>query len=450
MPLTNSEHALAYAGDEHHPLVEAFLERRWPGSRPCLDISANDEMFDYALSEQHQHRGQALVSYLRSGLTAWESLERVARWRWGDQGPPRWLDFAAGCGRVTRFARECVAPGSLSIAELSAVAVAFQRDVLGIESHTSSTAPADLDDLGDFDFLTALSLFTHLPDELFSSWLEKLYSMLAPGGLLLFSTNGENVLFPGRELDDRGFCFEAVSESLELDLGTYGTTWASTEFVRSAIRSECPSATVHVCLERGLWHFQDIWVLEKPLTDAADPDGEATSSPGMSRESLRLDLPAEGYLDTCVVLGPGTLQVAGWAIDRQEPSHKVEIEVTLNGEIVATAVANRIRPDLVEFLGEEFAASGWVADYECSRSLDPDALLSVVSRSAGGRESVVHMSRLEGADLTRRAAGGLEEVRAANLHLRARTAELEQRIEWMERSRFWRLRNLWFRVTGRR
>ena len=442
MPSQRPDHVeLAYSGDEQHPLVEAFLEKRWTGPRPCLDIAAADEMFDYALSEQHQHRGLALVSYLRSGLTAWESLESVARWRWGGAGPEGWLDFAAGCGRVTRFARERLSPGSLSIAELSPAAVAFQRDVLGLTSHLSATAPHELEDLGSFDFLTALSLFTHLPDDLFDSWLERLYSMLRPGGLLLFSTNGENVLFPGCELDERGFCFESVSESHELDLGTYGTTWTSSEFVRSRIEATCPSATVCGFVERGLWHFQDIWVLEKPSGD--------DRAPARGSGPLQLDLPAEGYLDTCVIQTPTTLQVAGWAIDRQKPAHDVEIEVSLAGEVIATVRASRLRPDLGEALGELFDHAGWVADYEASQRLDPDALLLVVSRSSSGRESVVHLSRLDGADLTRRASGGLEEVRDANLHLRARTAELEQRIEWMEQSRFWKLRNLWFRLTGR-
>ena len=71
---------LAYRTQERHPVVERYLERRWrtaasdlPRIDPPLDVALDDEMFRYALTEQHQHRGLALMAYLRSGLTAAET-----------------------------------------------------------------------------------------------------------------------------------------------------------------------------------------------------------------------------------------------------------------------------------------------------------------------------------------------------------------------------------------
>ena len=106
---------LAYDSSENHEVVRAFLERRLPSSENlCLDIAAGDEMFAYALGEQHQHRGLALLSYLRSGLTAFETLEQVLAWRFGSiEQVQCLLDFASGYGRVTRFLVHGICPGEV-------------------------------------------------------------------------------------------------------------------------------------------------------------------------------------------------------------------------------------------------------------------------------------------------------------------------------------------------
>ena len=235
-------------------------------------------------------------------------------------------------------------------------------------------------------------------------------------------------------MPESGIYFEPVSENRDLEAQDYGTTWVGEDFVRRAIAAHCPQARVCARIPRGLWHFQDLYVLAR---------GDVPSQP------LEVALPPEGYLDTCIFLQSDELQVAGWAIDRQDPEQPPEITVSINGENVACTVAQQERQDIARILGREFSTSGWVAT--CRSKAQPfrarDMML-VEASSRNGRRTILHASALEGADLVRRVSGALEETRAANLHLQAKNAELERQIAGMKQSRFWKARNAWFRLKS--
>jgi hypothetical protein len=293
--------------------------------------------------------------------------------------------------------------------------------------------------------VVAFSLFTHLPDPLFKAWLARLWQAVAPGGALIFSVNGEQVLFGASELPESGLLFEPVSESHSLGAEDYGSTWVSERYVRAVVDRRCPGADGCFRIERGLWHFQDLFVVTRPAASEEEGSKIAPVAP-------RVGLPPEGYLDTCIRLERNRIQVAGWAIDRQHPATCPVVRVFLNGVEVASCRAEQERSDLAEVLGEEFRRSGWVAEIEALAEVgdrgcfEPHDVVLVEAESASGRRTVLHLSELEGADLVRRVSGALEETRAQNLHLRAENVELERRIAAMERSRFWKLRNAWFRV----
>lgn len=430
---------LAYRGDERHPTVQRFSEVRCPDLDCVFDIAAGDEMFQYALAEQHQHRGLALLAYLRSGLTAAETLGAILRWRFGSlEDVASLFDFASGYGRVTRFLAPRL-PSRLVVGEISGAAMDFQRSTFGVDTVRSHTSPAQLELRRSFAALSALSLFTHLPERNFTTWLRRLWEAVDPGGLLVFSTNGDQVLMGDAELDDRGFCFRPVSENHDLELAEYGTTWVSPTFVRQCVETHCDDVCRIEHLPRGLWHFQDLWVVVR-----ADPQSDL----GSSLPSLDVALPAEGYLDICIQKGPHRVDLGGWAIDRQSPSTPPRLRVELTGHEPIEVNADEPRDELARALGPQFERCGWRVGIEAER-FAPESQLWVTATTVRGRTTVLHSSALEGADLVRRAAGGLEETRAANLHLRAQTVHLEQRIAWMEASRFWKVRNAWFRLRGR-
>jgi hypothetical protein len=162
-------------------------------------------------------------------------------------------------------------------------------------------------------------------------------------------------------------------------------------------------------------------------------------------------LPPEGYLDVCLPVAPDRVRLGGWAIDRSAAGHPPRIAVEVDGDVYAEVDADVERPDLAAARGESCRRSGFAAEVVARDSaFRADQILAIRATSKGGRQTLLHLSPLEGADLTRRVAGALDEVRGENLHLRRANAELHRKIELMERSRFWKLRNGWWRLRGKR
>jgi SAM-dependent methyltransferase len=135
--------------------------------------------------------------FLRSGRAAYDaiaghvpldSLESV-------------LDFGCGCGRVTRYWSDF--DGSVSGSDVNAKAIDWCRDNLGFASFERNTLAPPLDfDPESFDFVYALSVFTHLTAELQLAWRDEMLRVLQPGGLLLVTTHGRSYV-PRLDADER-------------------------------------------------------------------------------------------------------------------------------------------------------------------------------------------------------------------------------------------------------
>jgi hypothetical protein len=233
-----------------------------------------------------------------------------------------------------------------------------------------------------------------------------------------------------------GFYFEPVSENTELGAEDYGTTWVAERFVVRAIEEVCSGAAIHLRVPRGLWHFQDLYVVARaPLPDGLGP--------------CSVDLPPEGYLDACIPDAPDRLRVSGWAIDRQAPGRSPRIAVEIDGAVRAEVCAEEERPDIAAIHGDAALRSGFLAEVTSDDgAFRSNQILAVRATSSAGRDTLLHLSPVEGADLTRRVAGALDEVRGENLHLRRANADLHRKIALMERSRFWKLRTAWWRLRG--
>jgi hypothetical protein len=151
----------------------------------------------------------------------------------------------------------------------------------------------------------------------------------------------------------------------------------------------------------------------------------------------------------------------------------------VDGAPPATVKPSRPRPDARPEIGSAAERAGWELRIDNPEPFALTDLIVVTAASPRGRH-VVHAGRLETAglylDLLRtareadrlrdereRAVAELRGVRTALGGESRRVAELdaavhrlgwekhalEQRLEAIERSRFWRLRRAWFRLTGR-
>src|SRR5207244_2931679 len=101
------------------------------------------------------------------------------------------LDFGCGCGRVTRYWNDF--GGEVSGSDVSAKAVAWCRANLTFARfEVNRLAPPLAFPDEQFDLVYALSVFTHLTEELQLAWRDELRRVLRPGGRLFVTTHGRS------------------------------------------------------------------------------------------------------------------------------------------------------------------------------------------------------------------------------------------------------------------
>ncbi|HEV7506787.1 MAG TPA: class I SAM-dependent methyltransferase [Thermoanaerobaculia bacterium] len=443
---------LAFRPDEANARVSVLLADL--GLAPDavdLGVDDRDEMLTFLLKSYRGDRDSALFQYFQSGESIANSLLQVLRWRFGDDGDfariHSLLDFASGYGRVTRFLVREVPAARVRVADVYADGVRFQAERLGVQAIVSAIRPEDFACAERFDAILVTSLFTHLPEERFVDWLRVLLGLLNPGGLLVFSSHSPEVLPAGVEMPASGIVFAPISESGSLDTSDYGSTWVTRDFVRSSLERAlgpgAPAASLHT-IERALCNFQDLHL----VVPEADVDFSSLAFQGEPQLFVeRAELDAEGCL-----------KLEGWAAVRNGSVR--EVEVWLNEERLGSTPVAAERGDVAGFFGgPRHAGLGWAC---CCR------LPAAVARSAavlrlrvvdgGGRSHVLWAGsvadlllaslRLESEQLR----GWLRHSEAVLAAERARTAvetrALADRIAAMRASRFWKLRNVWFRFKA--
>jgi SAM-dependent methyltransferase len=135
--------------------------------------------------------------FLRSGRAAYDAI--AASVPLGEVADV--LDFGCGCGRVLRYWQDH--PGTVAGSDRDAGAVDWCRAHLPfahLERNDLAPPLAHADD--SIDLVYALSVFTHLTEELQTAWRDELRRVIRPGGRLLLTTHGQSYL-PRLEPDER-------------------------------------------------------------------------------------------------------------------------------------------------------------------------------------------------------------------------------------------------------
>ncbi len=235
------------------------------GPRLSTRIHPADEMYRFELMAPHRTREAAAILYFATGSQIFEAIEAIVGWRFqGFGGVRSLLDFASGYGRSTRFLVRALAPERITVAEIDPGAVRFQQETLGVRGVAPGAGPESLRLEGPFDVVLASSFFSHLPAARFEAWMARLQTIVAPGGVLIFSVHGMKLLPPGEAQPPSGILFRPVSETLRLEGAEYGTSYVTPEFVRGVTERVAGGGARLLGFPFGLCGFQDLYVLCRP------------------------------------------------------------------------------------------------------------------------------------------------------------------------------------------
>lgn len=423
---------------EMSPFVHAFLVDCGLEGKLDVTVDDRDEMLGFLVDWQEGDRDRALFHYFRTGRSIADSMLQVLRWRGATGG--KVLDFASGYGRITRFLVREIPPERLWVSDIYEGGVRFQQQRFGVHGVVSTVRPEDLDLRETFDAILVTSLFTHLPEERFLAWLRVLRGRLNPGGVLVFSTHDMSLLEPAPN-PEGGILFQEISESGSLDTSDYGSTWVTEDFVRRAVDRVAPGSSVHR-LERGLCNYQDLYV--------------AVLEPGVDFSGLIYTGEPYLFLERCAMVGRDLMEMSGWAAVR---TGEVEaVEVLLDGKVLAELPVNQPKPEVAKMLGgERYLRTGWGGGIHLPPGTSRGSSIFVVRvrdgrgvshpLRAGSVESLLLESARNEVTATRQEM----ERRLSEVHTwaGAETHKLKTRIESMEASRFWKMRNAWFRARQR-
>ena len=177
------------------------------------------------------------------------------------------LEFLSGYGRVTRFIVTKLPAARVTVSDIEPSAVAMNSRTFGTSPLVSSQHPDQFKCENLFEVVFAGMIFSHFSIDVWHLWLKRLYDLLEPSGLLVFSTMGPGLL-PAEDpesylLDPDGFWFCEDNETAgRLDAVRYGSTWVSEKWVRKQIEDH---GIGELCgfYPDGLGAWQDVYVVKK-------------------------------------------------------------------------------------------------------------------------------------------------------------------------------------------
>lgn len=364
-------------------VVDSFVRQRTRvPDRFNLAVSPEDEMYLYHVSDAPGgDLDDWLLNYLESGALMIEELRPIFDHVFGGfDNLGSLFEFACGHGRFTRFLVQELSPGKIFVSDIYADAVEFQRKEFGVDGQVSSIEPSDYHDEKRYDCILVCSLFSHLPERTFHLWLERLIGLLSENGVLIFTVHDEAV---GPGIVGKSAArihFTPESESRSLDKNVYGTTFVNEEFCRVAIERASKGLASYARVPRGLWHYQDVYVVSKKNSDRL--------------ASLELKRGLEGYLDRCELVG-GKYSFSGWAHDFRSSESVELIEVLEDGERIQICIPSNERTDVAaHFDDSAMIRSGWACMIDAS-TLRPSSIISIRMTSSEGESRVVAFNSLE-------------------------------------------------------
>jgi SAM-dependent methyltransferase len=359
-----------------NPVIKAFIreQAKFPEDFK-LNICEDDEMYLFSLKKAPDDRDdgtRALVRYYAIGRSVLDTVKQVVEWHFGSfENVPSFLDFACGYGRFTRFLIQEMPPEKIWVSDIYANAVKFQTEYLGVSGIVSTGKPENYLIDRKFDCILANSFFSHMPERTFTNWLQNLYDLLTPNGILMFSVHDQSLLPPHIEMPANGILFSPQSESQSLDKEEYGTTYVTENFVREIVEKVSGGKAFVHRIQKGICKFQDLYVVTNQLV--------------RDFSELKFNHQPGGYIDVAAFTSKGSLYLEGWAADVNLDGRIDEVQVLVNGEVVQRCEPFYDRPDVAAYFQKDaILQSGWNCYLPKNTVTPQDVLIVKAINNYGG------------------------------------------------------------------
>ena len=164
----------------------------------------------------------------------------------------RILDFGCGCGRTLVHIRPLAPKAQFTGTDIDAKAIKWCREHIDFALFSLSKPKPPIEYATEsFDFIYAISVFTHLDENYQFRWLEELRRIIKPGGILLVTLHGSK--------NGQGFVFErSYEEGLFPDW--YQNAYHSHDYV---LENFGKFFAVLDYSPKGMNNSQDVVVLQK-------------------------------------------------------------------------------------------------------------------------------------------------------------------------------------------
>ncbi|MEX2130810.1 MAG: class I SAM-dependent methyltransferase [Pseudohongiellaceae bacterium] len=209
-------------------------------------------------------------SFLTTGQAVFQDLQNLVSIY--DQPPCRQLrvlDFGCGCARTLRHRIAKHNNWSITGVDTDIETIEWNRRVFpnlaswiyGVKA-PPLTIPAQ-----SFDLIVAVSVFTHLDENLQDQWLRELRRLLSPGGLIIISIHGEFIWSKNADwcpqLKKYGFLYAKTNlgiRNFSAMPAYYQTALHSKSYVLKHWSSQFRILSYR---ERGMNNYQDVVVMKK-------------------------------------------------------------------------------------------------------------------------------------------------------------------------------------------
>ncbi len=262
-----------------------------------LSALLNEQSLDGIIQEIHP--GDTMYEYNHdwyypAGFSALRSI-RLAMLAAGKDTVTSILDLPSGYGRCLRVFKAAFPDAQLTACDIDKRGVAFCADVLGAIPVEGRDDPMDTELTGPYDLIWCGSLLTHVGVPIWIKFIKLFESVLAPGGILVFTTFGRKIV-EGRlrplndplsfdekqtkqvikEYERTGFGYynSLGAGEVENAPSDYGDCVATPAWVCQTLQEQAPSLDFLLYTEGGWGFNRDKWAQDVIACIKAVPDEE--------------------------------------------------------------------------------------------------------------------------------------------------------------------------------